>query len=101
MYWMGIKYTIGATLFGTHSCHVLIVVVLSSGYVLRTMAQRVLRTFCSSGCCLKARMSISIMHAVDLPDPTGPSMYCTSSPRSLCRRLGGGSASHVMFLVAV
>ena len=56
---------------GNQSSHVLIVVVLSCGLVLRMIAQRLRRLPSCPFCCCKALRNISTQQPTDLPEPTG------------------------------
>ena len=57
---------------GNQSSHVLIVVVLSCGFVFLMIAQRERLIPFSLGFCCKALRKTSTQQATDLPDPTGP-----------------------------
>jgi len=50
----------------------LTVVFLSSGYVLRTTAQRVRLTPSAEAACPRALRTISAQQATDFPEPNGP-----------------------------
>ena len=68
---IGVSQRIWAMFDGNQVSQVLMVVLLSSGYVLRMIAQRE-RLTPRYGFCLSARATISTQQLEDLPDPTGP-----------------------------